>query len=155
MANPKLSAGDLAPDFSLEADGGETISLADLQGHRTVLYFYPKDDTPGCTTEACDFRDHMGRIESQLGIRVIGVSPDSVASHQKFKTKNEIPFTLLSDPDGEVCNLYGVLKEKNLYGKKRIGIERSTFIVDEAGKIAAVYRGVKVSGHVGELLDAL
>jgi peroxiredoxin Q/BCP len=149
-----LQEGDLAPSFTLESDAGEKVSLKDYQGKKVVLYFYPKDMTPGCTQEACDFRDSFARIKKSDAV-VLGVSKDSVASHQKFKAKHDLPFTLLSDPEGKVCELYGVWQEKSLYGKKFMGIVRSTFVIDEKGKILRSFAKVKVNGHVDEILDVL
>jgi peroxiredoxin Q/BCP len=149
-----LKVGDVAPAFTLESDEGEKVSLKDFKGQKVVLYFYPKDMTPGCTQEACDFRDSFARIKKSDAI-VLGVSKDSVASHQKFKAKHDLPFTLLSDPDGKVCELYGVWQEKSLYGRKFMGIVRSTFVIDEKGKISRVFPKVKVKGHVDEILASL
>jgi peroxiredoxin Q/BCP len=149
-----LKPGDKAPDFKATTDGGETVSLKDFRGKKVVLYFYPKDDTPGCTQEACDFRDSMARFKTKDAV-VLGVSPDSVASHQKFKTKFELPFPLLADEGHEIAEAYGAWGEKSMYGRKFMGIIRSTFVIDEKGKIAEVYEKVKVSGHVNELLGKL
>jgi peroxiredoxin Q/BCP len=149
-----LNEGDVAPAFTLESDKGEKVSLKDFKGQKVVLYFYPKDMTPGCTQEACDFRDSIARIKKSDAV-VLGVSKDSVASHQKFKAKHDLPFTLLSDPDGKVCELYGVWQEKSLYGRKFMGIVRSTFVIDEKGKISRVFPKVKVKGHVDEILASL
>jgi peroxiredoxin Q/BCP len=149
-----LKEGDVAPAFTLESDEGEKVSLKDFKGQKVVLYFYPKDMTPGCTQEACDFRDSFARIKKSDAV-VLGVSKDSVASHQKFKAKHDLPFTLLSDPDGNVCELYGVWQEKSLYGKKFMGIVRSTFVIDEKGKISRLFPKVKVNGHVDEVLASL
>jgi peroxiredoxin Q/BCP len=149
-----LNEGDSAPAFTLESDSGEKVSLKDFKGKKVVLYFYPKDMTPGCTQEACDFRDSFARIKKSDGI-VLGVSKDSVASHQKFKAKHELPFALLSDIEGEVCGAYGVWQEKSLYGKKFMGIVRSTFVIDERGKIVRAFSKVKVKGHVDEVLAVL
>jgi peroxiredoxin Q/BCP len=150
----ELKVGDSAPAFTLESDTGKKVKLSDLKGKKVILYFYPKDMTPGCTQEACDFRDSFARL-GKAGAVVLGISKDSVASHQKFKAKHELPFTLLSDPDGKVCEAYGVWQEKTLYGKKFMGIVRTTFIIDERGKILHTFHKVKVTGHVGKLLDAL
>jgi len=145
--------GDRAPDFRAQASGstGSEVSLSDFAGRRVVLYFYPKDDTPGCTTEACDFRDSMVPLQKR-GIVVLGVSKDALASHDKFRTKYELPFPLLSDPDGTICQAYGVFKEKTMYGVKRMGIERSTFVIGADGRILRAMRGVKATGHVAALL---
>lgn len=149
-----LNEGDSAPAFTLESDTGEKVSLKDFKGQRVVLYFYPKDMTPGCTQEACDFRDSFARIKKSDAV-VIGVSKDPVASHQKFKAKHDLPFILLSDPEGQVCEAYGVWQEKSLYGKKFMGIVRSTFVIDEKGKVFRAFQKVKVKGHVDEILEVL
>ena len=146
--------GDLAPDFRLPADDGKTYALKDLRGRKVVLYFYPKDDTPGCTKEACSFRDNLSRVQSK-GAIVLGVSKDDLASHAKFREKYSLSFPLLSDPEGKVLTAYGVWKEKNLYGKTFMGIERTTFVIDERGRIQKVFPRVKVDGHVDEVLAAL
>ncbi|MFL5814691.1 MAG: thioredoxin-dependent thiol peroxidase [Bdellovibrionia bacterium] len=149
-----LQQGDTAPAFTLESDTGEKVSLKDFKGKKVVLYFYPKDMTPGCTQEACDFRDSFARIKKSDAV-VLGVSKDSVVSHQKFKAKHDLPFTLLSDSEGKVCELYGVWQEKSLYGKKFMGIVRSTFVIDEKGRILRSFPKVKVNGHVDEILGVL
>ncbi len=149
-----LKEGSKAPAFKLKNDEGKTVSLSDYKGKKVVLYFYPKDNTPGCTTEACDFRDNIKSLESK-GIVVIGISKDSIESHKKFKEKFELPFTLLSDEEHTVLEKYGVWKEKNMYGKKVMGIERTTFIIDEEGKIIKIFPKVKVEGHVKEILTFL
>jgi thioredoxin-dependent peroxiredoxin len=141
-----VAEGEKAPDFTLEADDGRQISLKDYVGKRVVLYFYPKDDTPGCTREAVEFRDVADEFERE-GAVVVGVSKDSVGSHRKFKQKYELPFTLLSDPGGKVLELYGVWKEKSLYGRTFMGTERTTFLIDEKGVVVKVYRKVKPQGH--------
>ena len=146
--------GDLAPDFRLPADDGKTYALKDLRGTKVVLYFYPKDDTPGCTKEACSFRDNLARVRSK-GAIVLGVSKDDLESHAKFREKYSLSFPLLSDPEGKVLNAYGVWKEKNLYGKTFMGIERTTFVIDETGRIRKVFPRVKVDGHTDEVLTAL
>lgn len=145
--------GDKAPDFNMATDGGGTVSLAGLKGRKIVLYFYPKDDTPGCTKEACAFRDAMPDF-SGVDAEIIGVSKDPVAKHDKFKTKYDLPFTLASDEESDVCERYGVWVEKNMYGKKYMGIERATFLIDGDGKIRNVWRKVKVPGHADEVLAA-
>ncbi|WP_193179375.1 thioredoxin-dependent thiol peroxidase [Nisaea sediminum] len=145
--------GDKAPDFNMATDGGGTVSLADLKGKKVVLYFYPKDDTPGCTKEACAFRDAMPDF-SGVDAEIIGVSKDSAAKHDKFKAKYDLPFTLASDEDSDVCERYGVWVEKNMYGKKYMGIERATFLIDGDGKVRHVWRKVKVPGHADEVLAA-
>lgn len=149
-----LRVGDPAPDFTAETDGGGTLRLADLRGQRVVLYFYPRDNTPGCTTEACDFRDAASRFADKSAV-ILGVSTDSVQSHDRFKAKHELPFLLLSDSDRAIAGAYGTWREKSLYGKKFMGMVRSTFVIDEQGIIAAVYDKVRVKGHVEALLDAL
>ncbi|NNM86261.1 MAG: thioredoxin-dependent thiol peroxidase [Phycisphaerales bacterium] len=149
-----VKQGAAAPEFSLMATGGKTISLTDLRGKKVVLYFYPKDDTPGCTKEACNFRDGITAIE-KAGAVVLGVSPDDVKSHEKFQAKYKLPFTLLADPDHHTAEAYGVWKEKSMYGRKYMGIERTTFIIDRAGKIASIFEKVKVDGHHEEVLAAL
>lgn len=153
-AAPSLAVGDKAPAFSLKDDSGKTVSLSDFKGKKVVLYFYPKDSTPGCTQESCDFRDNLSRISKSKAV-VLGLSADSVESHLKFKTKQELNFPLLSDPDHKALNAYGVWQEKSLYGRKFMGIVRSTFIIDESGKIAKVYSKVKVTGHVDDVLASL
>lgn len=149
-----LKTGDKAPDFEALTDAGKTLSLKDFRGKKVILYFYPRDNTPGCTQEACDFRDSMARFQRK-GTVVLGVSPDSAASHQKFKTKYELPFPLLVDEDHKIAESYGVWAEKSMYGRKFMGIVRSTFLIDEKGKVAEVYGKVKVKGHVDELLGKL
>jgi len=146
--------GDPAPDFRLPADDGKTYALKDLRGTKVVLYFYPKDDTPGCTKEACSFRDNLARVRSK-GAVVFGVSKDDLASHAKFRQKYSLSFPLLSDPGGKVLNAYGVWKEKSMYGKTFMGIERTTFVIDENGRIRKVFPRVKVDGHTDEVLAAL
>ena len=149
-----LQIGDKAPEFSLPDQQGQPVSLKSLKGKQIVLYFYPKDDTPGCTKEACDFRD----LESQIlraGATVVGVSLDGQESHQKFIRKYGLPFTLLSDSDAAISKVYGVYKQKNMYGKTYWGIERSTFVIGPDAKLKAVFRKVKVDGHVDEVLKAL
>ncbi len=145
-----LSVGDKAPDFTAETDAGP-LSLKDLRGKKVVLYFYPKDNTSGCTREACDFRDAHAKLVKK-GVVVLGVSPDSVKSHLGFKAKHKLPFTLVSDPDKAIANAYGAFAEKSMYGKKVMGIVRSTFVIDEKGKLAAIYSKVKVDGHVEAVL---
>lgn len=148
-----IEIGDKAPDFTLPTDGNGKVTLSKLRGQKVVLYFYPKDDTSGCTAEACGFRDSFpkfGKVEAA----VIGVSRDSVASHDKFKKKYELPFALAADEKGEVCERYGVWVEKSMYGRKYMGIERSTFLIDEKGVVRGVWRKVKVPGHVEAVLAA-
>jgi peroxiredoxin Q/BCP len=149
-----LQPGDKAPVFKLADETGKTVSLSDFKGKQVVLYFYPKDATPGCTTEACDFRDNLNRI-AKTGAAVLGVSADSIESHRKFKEKQGLNFPLLSDPERKTIEAYGVWQEKSLYGRKFMGIVRSTFIIDGKGSIAKVFPKVKVAGHVDEVLAAL
>ena len=149
-----VEEGAPAPDFELRSDEGETVTLSALRGKPVVLYFYPKDDTPGCTTEACEFRDAYDRFREQ-GVEILGVSPDTEASHQKFKSKYELPFTLLADPDHEVAEAYGVWKEKRNYGKTYHGVERSTFVIDADGKVARAMRGIRPAGHAAQVLETL
>jgi thioredoxin-dependent peroxiredoxin len=149
-----IEEGKPAPDFELQSDAGETVKLSSLRGRPVVLYFYPKDDTPGCTTEACEFRDAYEGFRER-GAEVLGVSPDDIASHEKFKTKHELPFTLLADPDHAVAEQYGVWGEKKFAGKTYMGINRSTFIIDEEGKVARAMRGIKPAGHAARVLDSL
>jgi len=141
-----VSEGEAAPDFTLQADDGTEVSLGDFRGKKLVLYFYPKDETPGCTQEAMEFRDLIKKFEDE-DIIILGVSKDSVESHQKFKQRHNLPFTLLSDPEGKVLDLYGVWKKKSLYGRTFMGTERTTFLIDENGVVRKVYRKVKVRGH--------
>lgn len=148
-----LEAGKAAPLFSLESDEGE-ISLSELKGKNVVLYFYPKDDTPGCTIEAQDFTKKIKEFE-KLDCVILGVSKDSVKSHCNFINKYNLAFNLLSDSNGEICAKYDVIKEKTMFGKKSLGIVRSTFLIDKMGKIARVWNSVKVNGHVEEVLEAL
>lgn len=151
---PKVAVGKKVPAFSADATGDQKISSKDLAGGAVVLYFYPKDDTPGCTLEGQDFRAKHARFR-KLGATVLGVSRDSVASHEKFKAKFKFPFDLLSDPDEKLCKAFDVIKEKNMYGKKVLGIERSTFLIDKDGVLQKEWRKVKVEGHVDEVLEAL
>ena len=152
-ATPSSLAGKLAPAFSLTNDAGKKVSLKDFRGKRVILYFYPKDDTPGCTTQACAFRDAEANF-SKADAVVLGVSKDDVKSHQKFKTKYKLNFPLLAD-DAGVTEAYGVWKEKNMYGRKYMGIERSTFLIGEDGKVRAEWRKVSVPGHADEVIKAL
>jgi thioredoxin-dependent peroxiredoxin len=149
-----VKIGDKAPDFTLPTDGSGSVSLAALRGKPVVLYFYPKDDTSGCTAEACGFRDSLPDY-SKTGAVVIGVSKDSVAAHDKFKKKYDLPFTLASDGDGKVCEAYGVWVEKSMYGRKYMGIDRSTFLIGKDGVVRGVWHKVKVPGHVAEVLKAV
>ena len=146
--------GEPAPDFTLPADDGSTVKLSDLKGRKVVLYFYPADDTPGCTTQACDLRDRLQELDTR-GATVYGVSPDDVASHEKFRDKYKLPFRLLADTDHALAEAYGVWKEKNNYGKKYWGVERTSFIIDEQGRIAQVLPRVKPAEHVDKLLSVL
>lgn len=147
-----IDVGDKAPNFSAATDGDVTISLKDLKGKKVVLYFYPKDMTPGCATEACGFRDAHPDF-SKINAEIIGVSKDSVKRHDKFKKKYELPFALVADEDGKICEAFGVWQEKKNYGKTYMGIVRSTFLIDEKGKIAAVWRNLRVKGHVEKVLE--
>lgn len=153
MAKP-VGAGDKAPDFSLPDQEGRMVTLKHVKGSPVVLYFYPKDNTPGCTKEACDFRDAETAIK-KAGAVVLGISLDDAASHQKFIAKYDLPFPLLCDEGVKMSKAYGVFKEKNMYGRKYWGIERSTFVIDGAGVIKAAFRKVKVDGHAKEVLAAL
>ncbi|MXZ74015.1 MAG: thioredoxin-dependent thiol peroxidase [Gemmatimonadetes bacterium] len=147
-----LQAGDPAPDFTMEADKGGRVSLKELRGKTVVLYFYPKDDTPGCTRESCAFRDNYPSFQGR-DVLIYGVSCDDIPSHEKFAAKYDLPFPLLSDPDTSVSTAYGVYKEKTNYGRKYMGIERSTFVIDGDGRISRIFRNVKVDGHVEKVLD--
>jgi peroxiredoxin Q/BCP len=148
-----LSAGAVAPDFTLPTDGGGSVTLSGLIGQQVILYFYPKDDTTGCTAEACGFRDAEANFKGAKA-KVIGISKDSVASHDKFKKKYDLTFTLASDKDGHVCEDYGTWKEKSMYGRTYMGIERTTFLIGADGVIKHVWNKVKVAGHVAEVLKA-
>ena len=154
--NTKLSKGDKAPDFTLPAQGADsdTITLSELRGSPVVVYFYPRDSTPGCTTEACDFRDNLGRAKS-AGATVLGVSPDSIESHQKFAEKQSLNFPLLADEDHAVAEAWGVWREKKNFGKTYDGIVRTTFLIDGDGKIAEMWDNVRVKGHADKVLTAL
>ncbi len=154
MAEVILKEGETAPDFSLPSSLGKNISLKDYRGKKIILYFYPKDDTPGCTKEACSFRDDLKKFEKQNTV-ILGVSPDDLDSHQKFIDKFNLPFPLLADTDTEVSKAYGVYKLKNMYGKEFWGIERTTFVIDEKGKIEKIFPKVKVDGHSEEILQLL
>ncbi len=149
-----LEPGQPAPDFSAPDDAGRTVRLSDLRGKKVVLYFYPKDDTPGCTKEACSFRDGAAEMGA-LGAVVFGVSIDSVESHQRFKVKDRLNFPLLSDVEKRLVSAYGVWKEKSMYGRTFLGIERTTVLIDEQGRIARVFPRVKVDGHFDEVIEAL
>ena len=149
-----LKIGDPAPSIELPGDGGQYCTLDQYRGQKIIVYFYPKDDTPGCTTEACEFRDQL-RAFNQINAFVLGISRDSLKSHDKFKAKYGLTFPLLSDEEGVVCQAYETWIEKSMYGKKYFGIERSTFLIDEAGIIRQIWRKVRVDGHVQEVLKAL
>ncbi|MGB1800025.1 MAG: thioredoxin-dependent thiol peroxidase [Gammaproteobacteria bacterium] len=150
----KVSIGKKVPQFSLPATGDQTIKLSELKGKNIVIYFYPKDSTPGCTLEGQDFRDNIRKFSSR-NTRILGVSRDSLYSHEKFKEKQKFNFDLVSDEDEKLCSIFDVIKEKNMYGKKHMGIERSTFLIDEKGVLRNEWRKVKVKGHVEEVLEAV
>jgi len=150
---PKISVGNKVPDFSLPTTGGGTWSLKDLSGKKLVLYFYPRDMTSGCTREAQDFRDLHAAFR-KAGVQLVGVSRDSVASHDKFAAKESLPFPLLADADEKLCRLFDVIKQKSLYGRKYLGVERSTFLLDGSGRLRQEWRKVKVPGHAEEVLEA-
>jgi thioredoxin-dependent peroxiredoxin len=149
-----LTAGQPAPDFTLPTDSGESLTLSSLRGQWVVLYAYPKDDTPGCTTEACEFRDLFPRFKTGKAV-ILGISPDSVKSHVKFKAKYELPFTLLADEEQVVLQAYDIWKEKSMYGRKYMGVERTTFVIDPDGRIAKVFEKVKPAGHAEEVMAAI
>jgi peroxiredoxin Q/BCP len=149
-----VEKGSKAPDFKLTADDGSVVKLSDLRGKKVLIYFYPKDDTPGCTTQACDLRDRMPDLKAE-GAVVLGISPDSVKSHQKFKTKYGLNFPLLADEDHKVAEKYGAWGEKNMYGVKSMGIIRSSFLIDEEGRIAEEWRRVKAKEHADWLMEKL
>lgn len=148
-----LIIGDAAPDFNRPTDGGGSVCLADLSGSKAVIYFYPKDDTPGCTKEAIAFTQHLKAFDA-LGVKIIGVSKDTVTKHDKFKAKHELAVTLISDEDGTMCEAYGVWIEKNMYGKKYMGIQRATFMIDKSGALTHIWPKVRVPGHVEAVLEA-
>ena len=154
MPPVQLQVGDVAPDFELSSDSGKKVKLSDFRGKRVVLYFYPKDDTPGCTTQACGFRDAYPQIKEQNAV-VIGISPDDEKSHVKFKTKYNLPFVLLADPDHKVAEMYGVWGEKSMYGKKYLGVLRSHFVIGEDGKLVDVQAKVSPKDSVERALDVL
>jgi peroxiredoxin Q/BCP len=149
----KIEVGKVIPALKLPATGDKVVDLKSLRGKNVVLYFYPKDNTPGCTTESCDFKAHHAKFKRANTV-VLGISRDTTASHEKFRTKYKFPFDLLSDADEKACNLFDVIKEKNMYGRKVMGIERSSFLIDEKGKLQREWRKLKVKGHVEEVLDA-
>lgn len=149
-----IAIGQPAPDFTLPTDGNGSVTLSALKGRNVVVYFYPKDDTSGCTTQACGFGEQLPHFE-KLDATIIGISKDSVASHDKFKAKYKLPFILASDADSDVTERYGAWQEKNMYGKKYMGIERSTFLIDKDGILRAEWRKVKVPGHVDAVLKAV
>jgi thioredoxin-dependent peroxiredoxin len=148
-----LAVGQKAPDFTVETDTGEKAKLSDFKGKKVVLYFYPKDDTPGCTKEACSFRDAFASFKKR-GITVLGVSPDSEAAHKKFTTKYKLPFTLLADTDKAISEAYGVYGEKKFMGRTYMGVLRTTFLIDEKGKIKKIFEKVKPEDHASEVLEA-
>lgn len=152
MSQPTV--GHPAPDFEAPATGGQTLSLRDLRGRNVVLYFYPRDNTPGCTTEGQDFRDHHAEFEA-LDTVVLGVSRDSLKSHENFRTKHDFPFALIADPDETLCRAYDVIRTKNMYGRQVQGIERSTFLIDKQGTLCREWRKVRVKDHVAEVLAAV
>jgi len=149
-----LDVGDVAPDFTLPTDGGGEMTLSSMRGKKVVLYFYPKDDTSGCTKEACDFREKISEF-TNAGAVVLGMSPDSVKKHDKFKAKYDLPFSLVADEEKTALEAFGVWVEKSMYGRKYMGVERSTFLIDADGSIQSVWRKVKVPGHVDAVLDAV
>lgn len=149
-----LKIGDVAPDFTLPTDGGGGITLSQLKGQKVVLYFYPKDDTPGCTKESCSFNENLSAL-NKMNAAVIGLSKCSVKKHDKFKAKYNLTFPLASDENNTTCETYGTWVEKSMYGRKYMGIDRATFLIDENGKIAALWRSVKVPGHVEEVMAAV
>lgn len=149
-----LKIGDTAPDFTLLSDQNESISLKKLRGKKVLLYFYPKDNTPGCTKEACDFRDSIHNFTDK-NTTILGISKDNPKKHQTFKQQYQLPFTLLADENGDVCEAYGVINKKSLFGKTFLGIQRSTFLINEDGLIQAIWRNVKVNGHTQQVLNEL
>ncbi len=149
-----LTEGSMAPEIDLPTDGGGNFLLSDMRGEKVLVYFYPKDDTSGCTKESCSFNENLKSLE-RLGCAVVGISKDSVKSHDKFKAKYNLQFVLASDENSDVCERYGVWAQKSMYGRKYMGIERTTFLIDEHGKIARIWNKVKVDGHTEEVLEAL
>jgi peroxiredoxin Q/BCP len=150
----RIQVGRVVPQFKLPATGNKDIDLKSMRGRNVVIYFYPKDSTPGCTTESCDFKANHAKFKRRNAV-VLGISRDSVASHEKFKTKYKFPFDLLSDAAEKACGIFDVIKEKNMYGRKVMGIERSTFLIDDKGKLRQEWRKVKVKGHVDDVLEAV
>lgn len=150
----ELKEGDPAPAFTGKDQNGKSISLKDFRGKKVVLYFYPKDDTPGCTAQACNLRDNYNNL-LKAGLQVIGVSPDDLESHKKFETRYQLPFPLVADPEKKIINLYGVWGEKNMYGIKKMGLKRTTFLIDEDGKIFKIFRRPKTRVHSEEILKAV
>lgn len=150
----ELKIGDMAPDFSLPTQSGDTLSLADLRGTKTVLYFYPKDNTSGCTLEAKSLREGKGEL-AQRGYRIVGVSPDSVRSHQNFCSKHELNFTLIADTEKELCQAFGVWVEKSMYGRKYMGVQRKTFLLDEECRITHIFDKVKTADHYNQIINEL
>ena len=149
-----LEVGDKAPDFQTQNQDGKTISLSDFKGKKLILYFYPKDNTPGCTAEACNFNDNYSDL-IEKGFEVVGVSPDSIESHQKFIAKYNLSFHLIADTNKEIINKYGVWGEKNMYGKKSMGLLRTTFVIDEEGKIAHIFKRVQTKDHTNQILQKI
>jgi peroxiredoxin Q/BCP len=149
-----LQEGDKAPDIKLETDAGEPFKLSSLKGKKVVLYFYPRADTPGCTVESCEFRDQSKKFDKK-DVVILGISPDTPKAQSKFKDKFDLPFTLLADADKTAAEAYGVYKEKNMYGKKVMGVERTTFLIDEQGRISKIFRKVKPEGHAEQVLALL
>ncbi len=154
MAARKAKLDKIIPDLKVTTTGDKSFKLSELRGQKLVLYFYPKDSTPGCTTESQDFRDNHTKLKRRKTV-VLGVSRDSLKSHENFKAKHKFPFDLISDPDEKLCKAFDVIKEKNMYGKKVMGIERSTFLIDEEGILRKEFRKIKVPGHVEAVLEAL
>jgi peroxiredoxin Q/BCP len=152
VAESPSAVNQIVPEFSAAMTGNQTFQLSDYRGKKIVLYFYPKDNTPGCTTEGLQFRDLYPQFKA-ANTEIFGVSRDSIRSHEGFKSKLEMPFELISDPDETLCNMFNVMKIKNMYGKQVRGVERSTFVIDEAGKLVKEWRGVKVPGHIDEVLE--
>lgn len=154
MKEHQLQIGQIVPDFRLPSNGGQEVSLSEFRGHKVIIYFYPKDMTAGCTQQACDFRDH-NEVFKELGVIVLGISGDPVKSHDKFAAKHGLPFPLLSDEDHSVCRMFGVWQLKKMYGREYEGIVRSTFLIDEEGRLVKEWRGIRVRGHVEAILQAV